>query len=82
MGFLAGIGRRGWVWPRRRGDCGRLPLTALFLAGHAIVLAVGWAGLASFMDPGPAFTVGIVPFLPGAAVKSLAAAATVAAVKR
>src|SRR5436190_1949850 len=57
-------------------------LFPLFLAGHAIILAVGWAGLASFMDPGPAFTSGIVPFLPGAVLKSLAAAATVALVKR
>lgn len=83
MGFLAGMAAAAWVCGRgaeRTG--GWMALTALFLAGHAIVLAVGWAGLASFMDPGPAFTVGILPFVPGAVVKSVAAALTVAAVKR
>ena len=83
MGFLVGMAAAAWVCGRgaeRTG--GWMALTALFLAGHAIVLAVGWAGLASFMDPGPAFTVGILPFVPGAVVKSLAAALTVVAVKR
>jgi biotin transport system substrate-specific component len=83
MGFLAGMAAAAWVCGEGAMKTrGWAPLTALFLAGHAIVLAVGWAGLASFMDPGPAFTYGILPFLPGAVAKSLAAAVTVAAVKR
>ncbi len=82
-GFLAGMAAAAWVCGQGAARTrGWAPLTALFLAGHAIVLAVGWAGLASFMDPGPAFTYGILPFLPGAVVKSLAAAVTVALVKR
>ncbi len=82
-GFLVGMAAAAWVCGRGvERTRGWGPLTALFLAGHAIVLAVGWAGLASFMDPGPAFTFGIAPFVPGAVVKSLAAALTVVAVKR
>jgi biotin transport system substrate-specific component len=82
-GFLAGMAVAAWV-------CGRgairvkgwAPLAALFLAGHVMVLMVGWAGLASFMSPGPAFESGILPLLPGAALKSLAAALTVRALTR
>jgi biotin transport system substrate-specific component len=79
IGFLAGMlaaapivggfaeTRRGW-----------LALTVMFLIGHALVLGMGWAGLAlSGIDPATAFTGGVLPFLPGAAVKSLAAALTV-----
>jgi biotin transport system substrate-specific component len=79
IGFLAGMlaaapivggfaeTRRGWV-----------ALTAIFLLGHALVLGLGWAGLAlSGLDPANAFMGGVLPFLPGAAVKSLAAALTV-----
>jgi biotin transport system substrate-specific component len=79
IGYLAGMlaaapivggfaeTRRGW-----------LALTVMFLIGHALVLGMGWAGLAlSGIDPATAFTGGVLPFLPGAAVKSLAAALTV-----
>ena len=83
MGFLAGMAAAAWVVgeaaPKARGW---LSLTLLIAAGHAIVLAVGWAGLATFMAPKPAFTVGILPLLPGAAIKSLAAALTVRAFAR
>lgn len=78
-GFLAGMlaaapivggfaeTRRGWV-----------ALTAMFLVGHALVLGMGWAGLVlSGLGSANAFTGGVLPFLPGAAVKSLAAALTV-----
>lgn len=77
-GFLAGMALAAWICGRGAGRAkGWVALTALFLAGHAIVLAAGWAGLASFMSPGPAFTDGVLPFMPGAVVKSLAAALTV-----
>ncbi len=77
MGFLAGMAAAAWVCgngAERTATFGRL--TLLFLAGHAIVLAAGWAGLALYLDPANAFTSGILPFVPGALVKSLAAAAT------
>jgi len=79
LGFLAGMlaaasvvggfaeTRRGWI-----------ALTLMFLVGHALVLGMGWAGLAlSGLDLKAAFTGGVLPFLPGAVVKSLAAALTV-----
>lgn len=77
-GFLAGMAAAAWVCGQGAERVrGWVALTALFVAGHLIVLAVGWAGLASFMSPKPAFESGILPLLPGAAVKSLAAALTV-----
>jgi biotin transport system substrate-specific component len=82
-GFLAGMAVAAWVCGRGAETArGWLALTALFLAGHAIVLAAGWAGLASAMNPGPAFQGGVLPFLPGAVLKSLAAALTVRAFVR
>ena len=78
-GFLAGMLAAGPIFAKfaetRRGW---LSLTLACLAGHALVLAMGWAGLVlSGLAPGPAFTGGVLPFLIGAAVKSLAAALTV-----
>lgn len=78
MGFLAGMAAAAWVCGRgAERTTGVWRLCALFLGGHLIVLAVGWAGLASFLDPGPAFESGVAPFIPGAVLKSLAAALTV-----
>lgn len=77
MGFLVGMAAAAFVCgracERTRGVMSR---TALFVGGHLIVLAVGWAGLASFMSPAPAFEYGILPFIPGALIKSVAAALT------
>lgn len=82
-GFLAGMAMAAWICGRAAEKAkGWVALTALFLAGHAIVLAAGWAGMASFMSPGPAFTDGVLPFLPGAVIKSIAAALTVRWVAR
>jgi biotin transporter BioY len=84
MGFLAGMAAAAWVVrPRSRADWrAGLPLTPCSWPATPSCCAVGWAGLASVHGPGPAFTVGILPFLPGAVVKSLAARPTVRAVKR
>ncbi|WP_293907826.1 biotin transporter BioY [Phenylobacterium sp.] len=82
-GFLAGMTAAAWICGRgAERTHGALPLLALFLAGHLIVLAVGWAGLASFMDPGPAFEFGVQPFILGAAIKSVVAAVIVWAAAR
>ena len=82
-GFLAGMGAAAWVIGRAAEKvAGIWRLTALFLAGHAIVLFVGWAGLAAVMSLKYAFLDGVLPFLPGAVVKSLAAAATVRLIAR
>jgi biotin transport system substrate-specific component len=50
-----------------------LAMTALFLAGHVLILGLGWARLSLLMGPADAWEAGVAPFLPGAAVKSLAA---------
>lgn len=77
MGFLVGMAAAGFVCGRAcERTAGVLSRMAVFLGGHVIVLAVGWAGLASFMSPAPAFEYGILPFIPGALIKSIAAALT------
>lgn len=77
-GFLAGMAAAAWICGRgAERTAGYWPLSILFLAGHAVVLSVGYVGLLSYMDAGNAFTSGIFPFLPGAIVKSLAAAGVV-----
>lgn len=71
--WLVGIlAARGWM---------RRPLTALaaMVAGNATCLAIGAAWLAMNIGPGAALTNGVLPFLIGAAVKSLAGAAVVIA---
>lgn len=50
--------------------------TLIFLVGHALVLGMGFIGLLDRMDAASAFSGGVLPFLPGAVVKSVAAAAT------
>ncbi|HVI31255.1 biotin transporter BioY [Phenylobacterium sp.] len=57
-------------------------LTGAFLLGHALILALGWAWLATLVGVGPAFADGVAPFLPGAVVKSLIAALLVWAIRR
>lgn len=57
-------------------------LTGAFLLGHALILAMGWAWLATLVGVGRAFSDGVLPFLPGALVKSLIAALLVWAIRR
>lgn len=52
-------------------------LILLFLGAHAFILALGWAWLAVRIGAGPAWSGGVAPFLPGALLKSLLAAAVV-----
>ena len=77
QGYLFGMAvagaLAGHAAQRRRGV---LAHTLIFLLGHALVLAMGWMGLLDRMDAGSAFSAGVLPFLPGAVVKSVAAAAT------
>ncbi|WP_374573543.1 biotin transporter BioY [Phenylobacterium sp.] len=79
-GFLAGflVAGTATAWLARRPALqGWAGLTGLFLAAHAVILALGWAWLATRIGPAKAWSGGVWPFLPGAAVKSLAAAASV-----
>lgn len=82
-GFLAGIALAAYICGKGAEKAkGWIALTALFVAGHAIVLFAGWAGLLTSMSPRGAFDGAILPLLPGAAAKSLAAALTVRLVSR
>jgi len=79
-GFLAGFvaasvatgwaARRGWAqtWAG---------LVGLLLAAHGVILALGWAWLATRIGAADAWSGGVWPFLPGALAKSLLAALTV-----
>jgi biotin transport system substrate-specific component len=79
-GFLAGMALAAYACGRGAERTRGWPaLTGLFLAGHAIVLAAGWAVLAASTATSWTF---VLPFLPGAVVKSLAAALSVSAVRR
>ena len=64
VGWLAGRG-----WDRRP-----LTMLAAMLLGSLVVFALGAGRLAHFVGPGRAVTLGVLPFLPGDAVKALAAA--------
>ncbi|MCR5878409.1 biotin transporter BioY [Phenylobacterium sp. J367] len=82
-GFLLGMllaapltGRtaeRTTAWPK---------LAGAFLLGHALILLLGWAWLATLAGVGRAFAEGVLPFIPGALLKSFAAALLVWAVRR
>lgn len=61
---------------------GGLAMTLLFMAGHALILGLGWARLALLIGPVDAWVDGVAPFLVGAALKSVLAAVTVKVVER
>lgn len=63
-----------------RSDVGWALLVAL--CAHAICLIGGGAWLAAAIGPAKAWGVGVLPFLPGAAAKSLAAALVIRAISR
>ena len=79
-GFVAAAALAGLA--RRRFTGGVLSMTLLFAAAHLIVLGLGAAALAREMGPGEALQRGAAPYLLGGAVKSLVAAAVVAALRR
>jgi biotin transport system substrate-specific component len=81
QGYLFGMavagGLAGYAAQRRQGVGA---LVVIFLIGHALVLLMGFIGLLDRMSAAAAFEGGVLPFLPGAAVKSAAAALTLMAV--
>jgi len=76
LGFLAGawvagrLAERGWD----RGAWGSL---AMMLAGSAVILAAGLAGLARFVPADKLIPLGLWPFVPGDIVKSGLSAALI-----
>lgn len=79
VGFVAAAALAGLA--RRRIPGGVLSMTLLFAAAHLIVLGLGAAALARDMGLLEALERGAAPYLLGGAVKSLAAAALVAALR-
>jgi biotin transport system substrate-specific component len=79
-GYLAGFALAafvcGWLTeqPQLRAW---VPMLAVFLAGHALILACGWARLSLLIGVEPAFASGVWPFVIGVVLKSLLAVAVV-----
>jgi biotin transport system substrate-specific component len=69
LAFLVAGPLASWLAPRAKGG----DLFALFLAGHALVLTLGWAWLAVHVGAARAFAVGVQPFFFGAIAKSAVA---------
>jgi biotin transport system substrate-specific component len=57
---------RGWI-----------AMTAIFLAGHVVILAAGWLRLAGLFGPETAWQTGVLPFLAGSVLKSVLAVAVI-----
>ncbi len=76
LGFLVAAGLVGWLSARPGGRSWG-PLTLGFLAAHALILLLGFAWLAAGLGAKAAFAGGVAPFLAGALLKTLLAAATV-----
>jgi biotin transport system substrate-specific component len=68
LGFVPAAALAGWLasqgWTR-----GVWRSCALFLAGHAVIFTVGLAWLALLIGAEQAIALGLMPFLPGSAVK-------------
>lgn len=84
VGFVPAAALCGWCGDRLAAASAAppyrlLPWTVVGLATHAMVLLCGWAWLARLLGPGAAFAAGVAPFLAGALVKSLTAAAVLGA---
>ncbi len=85
VGFVVGAGIAGlWKGRARTWDAADLraaflSATALAVAGHLVILGLGWLRLAVLLGAGPAFTGGVAPFLWGGVAKSLVGAGIVVA---
>lgn len=74
MAFVPAAGLAGWL--SRRGSLERNLTAVGWMVGiHLLVLAAGGAWLAVSIGVGPALGNGVLPFLPGAVLKSLLAVA-------
>ncbi len=79
MGFLPAAVAAAWLWQRTAADPRRWIWRVLGLIGcHGLILVCGWARLSLLIGAVPAWQAGVAPFVIGAVVKSLAAAALLA----
>lgn len=78
VGFLLAAAAVGALLkPARHADF--LLTSAVFVAGHGLILLAGWMWMSLESGPGQAFSRSVTPFLYGSLVKSLLAAALLCA---
>jgi biotin transport system substrate-specific component len=78
IGFVAAAALVGWL--AERGWDRSIPRMALAMAlGHVLILALGWAWLATLVGPAKAFAAGVAPFYWVTLVKTALAALTLPA---
>lgn len=81
LGFLPAAALAGWL--AARGWARSLGLSALlFLAGHAVLFAFGVAWLAAHVGADAAIALGLLPFLPGTALKAALGTALLRGMRR
>jgi biotin transport system substrate-specific component len=80
LGFVPAAALAGWL-AARGWTQGMLRCGALFLAGHAVLLAIGVAWLATLVGLDRAIAVGLLPFVPGTVVKVALGVALLAALR-
>ncbi len=81
-GYLMGFVFAAFVvgrWTEAGRNCSILRTVGIFMAGHTVILACGFAWLQLPVGPSVALATGVVPFLIGAVLKSLLAAAALPA---
>jgi biotin transport system substrate-specific component len=73
FGYLLGFVPAAWLTGRLVAGLGATPgrLAAAMLAGHAVIFATGLIWLSLYVPADRLLTVGLVPFLPGLAIKSV-----------
>ena len=83
QGFLMGFLAAGpWTGFEAEKNSSFVTLLVVFLLGHVLVLAMGWVALSNGLGWSRAWSGGVLPFLPGAVLKSLGAAVVVRAAAR
>ncbi|HYD45929.1 MAG TPA: biotin transporter BioY [Phenylobacterium sp.] len=75
-GFVVAAAACGWL-TERPALRGWLPMTSIFLAGHAVILGLGFAWLSHLFDARAAWASGVLPFLAGSVLKSILAVAVI-----
>jgi biotin transport system substrate-specific component len=75
-GFAVAAFVAGWLTERPRLRAW-LPMLAVFVLAHALILVCGWGRLAVMIGAGPAFELGVAPFLVGSVLKTVLAVVVV-----
>lgn len=75
-GFLIAAFACGWLTERSQMRSW-LPMLAVFMVGHLLILALGWARLSIITDPLIAWETGVAPFLVASVLKTVMAVVAV-----